>query len=247
MTSTTSPAAVTAAGSPGREDVHAVWDGHPDEDYRRDMSHWRGHGRWPDERWSAIGATTVASLRRSAALLGREVPTGPLLEWGPGGGANLVACSAPGRRLYGADISEKNLDECARVLAEVDPAPEFHPVLVGDDPGSVAAAIEDPIEVFVSTAVFQHFPSREYGGEVLRVVADLLAPGALGSVQIRYDDGTAKYRQKQDSYFSRHVTFTAYPLEEFWELIASVGLLPFAISDVNAEVNYATFSFATRS
>lgn len=107
-------------------------------------------------------------------------------------------------------------------------------------------AIGEPIEVFVSTAVFQHFPNREYGGEVLRTVADLLAPGALGSVQIRYDDGTPRYRQKQDSYFSGHVTFTAYPLDDFWELIKSVGLLPFSISDVDTEVNYATFSFTSR-
>lgn len=227
--------------------MHAVWDGHPNEDYRRDMSHWRGHGRWPDESWTAIGASTVDALRRSAAMLGRDVPTGPLLEWGPGGGANLVACSAGARRLYGADISEKNLDECARVLAELDPSPQFRPVLVGDDPGTVVEAIDAPVDVFVSTAVFQHFPSREYGGEVLRTVADLLAPGALGCVQIRYDDGTPKYRQKQDSYFSRHITFTAYPLDDFWDLIKSVGLQPFNISALNTDVNYATFSFVARS
>lgn len=70
----------TSTGSPGRDDAHAVWDGHPDEDYRRDMSHWRGHGRWPEEQWAAIDASTVASLRRSAGLLGRDVPAGPMLE-----------------------------------------------------------------------------------------------------------------------------------------------------------------------
>jgi hypothetical protein len=224
--------------------VIAVWDGHPDEDYRRDMSHWRGHGRWPDEKWAAIGAATLRSIRRAATTLGRDVPTGPLLEWGPGGGANLVACAGISQRLYGADISTKNLAECARVLAELDPSPEFRPILVGDDPTAVAAAIDEPIEVFVSTAVFQHFPTREYGGEVLRTVAGVLAPGALGCVQIRYDNGTPKYLQKQDDYFARHVTFTSYPLDEFWDLIKSVGLQPLDISGLNGKVNYATFSFA---
>ena len=208
------------------------------------MSHWRGHGRWTDDKWAAIGAATVASIRRAARALGRDVPTGPLLEWGPGGGANLVACAGVSQLLYGADISMTNLQECARVLAELDPSPEFRPILVGEDPASVIDAIDQPIELFVSTAVFQHFPTREYGGDVLRVVTKLLAPGALGCVQIRYDNGRTKYQQKHDDYFTRHVTFTSYPLDEFWDLIKSVGLHPLDISRVNSKVNYATFSFA---
>lgn len=83
-----------------------------------------------------------------------------LLEWGPGGGANLLAFAGSSRRLYGADISTKNLAECASVLAELDPSPEFRPILVGDDPTTVADAFDEPIDVFVSTAVFQHFPMR---------------------------------------------------------------------------------------
>ena len=155
----------------------------------------------------------------------------------------MVAFAGTSQRLYGADISTKNLAECARVLAELDPSPEFQPILVGDDPTTVAKVIEEPIDVFVSTAVFQHFPTREYGGEVLRAVADVLAPGALGCVQIRYDDGTPRYLQKQDDYFARHVTFTSYPLDGFWDLISNVGLQPLDISALNSDVNYATFSF----
>ena len=243
MNLTSAEETLTAAQPPGRDDVVAVWEGHPDEDYRRDMSHWRGQGRWAEDKWAAIGAATVRALLRTAQTLGRDVPTGPLLEWGPGGGSNLVACAGISQRLYGADISAKNLSECARVLAELHPAAEFRPIVVGDDPSTVADAISEPIELFVSTAVFQHFPTREYGGEVLRVVAGLLAPGALGCVQIRYDDGTPKYLQKQDDYFARHVTFTSYQLDEFWDLIKSVGLRPLDISALNTKVNYARFSF----
>lgn len=221
----------------------AVWDEHPDEDYRRDMSHWRSHGRWAQEKWAAIGAETVATIRRAATIAGRDIPTGALLEWGPGGGANLSACAGQYQRLYGADISSKNLAECARVLAEHDPTPDFRPILVEDDPTAVARAVDEPIEVFVSTAVFQHFPSREYGCEVLRIVAGLLAPGGLGCVQIRYDNGREKYQQKHEDYFARHVTFTSYPLDTFWNLIESVGLRPLDISSVTSKVNYATFSF----
>jgi Methyltransferase domain len=243
MTSPTTEQSLTSSGPPVFDEVIAVWDGHPDEAYRRDMSHWRGHGRWPDDKWLAIGAATLHSIQRAARTLGRDVPKGPLLEWGPGGGSNLVACAGISQRLYGADISTKNLAECARVLAELDSSPEFRPILVGDHPTTVTDAIDEPIDLFVSTAVFQHFPTREYGGEVLRAVAGALAPGALGCVQIRYDDGTPKYLQKEADYFARHVTFTSYPLDGFWDLIKSVGLQPLDISAVNSKVNYATFSF----
>ena len=93
----------------------------------------------------------------------------------------------------------------------------------------VSNEINEPIDVFVSTAVFQHFPSREYGGEVLRVVAGLLAPGGLGCVQIRFDNGREKYQQKHEDYFARHLTFTSYPLDTFWSMIESVGLQPLDI------------------
>jgi cyclopropane fatty-acyl-phospholipid synthase-like methyltransferase len=243
MSSTITGHGPTSSQLPGHDDVIAVWDEHPDEDYRRDMSHWRGHGRWADETWTAIGAATVTAIHRAAKALGREIPTGPLLEWGPGGGANLAAFAGISQRLYGADISMKNLAECARMLAEFDPPPEFRPILVGEDPNTVTDAIDEPIDVFVSTAVFQHFPTREYGSEVLRAVTNVLTPGALGCVQIRYDDGTPKYLQKQDDYFGRHVAFTSYPLDEFWDMINSVGLEPLDISALNSSVNYATFSF----
>jgi hypothetical protein len=245
MNTTSAEQVLTSSGPPKPDDVVAVWEGHPDEAYRRDMSHWRGHGRWAEETWASIGAATVASFRRAARTLGRELPTGAVLEWGPGGGSNLVACAGISQRLYGADISSKNLAECARVLAELDPAPEFRPILVGEDPTAVAAEIDAPIELFVSTAVFQHFPTREYGVEVLRTVADVLARGALGCVQIRYDDGTPKYQSKQDDYFAKHVTFTSYQLDEFWDLLKSVGIRPLEISSVNSKVNYATFLFVT--
>ena len=220
-----------------------MWDRHPDEDYRRDMSHWRSHGRWAEEKWAAIGAGAVASIQRAAILAGRDVPTGALLEWGPGGGAILNACAGRFQRLYGVDISSKNLDECARILAEHEPTPDFRPVLIGDDLNVVTTAIHEPIDVFISKAVFQHFPSREYGLEVLEVVAGLLAPGGIGCVQIRYDNGREKYQQKHEDYFTRHTAFTSYPLDTFWNLIESAGLRPLDICAVNSKVNYATFTF----
>lgn len=112
---------------PAPRDLTGVWESHPDEDYRRDMSHWRGHGRWPDHAWAAIGVATRTQVGGAAAMLGREVPRGPLLEWGPGGGTNLAAFVGVASHLYGADLSQRNLDECVRVLGELDRPPRVHP------------------------------------------------------------------------------------------------------------------------
>jgi hypothetical protein len=232
---------VVAPTTPTHGDVVHVWEGHPDEDYRRDMSHWRGHGRWPDEKWQRIGEQTRACVGRMAAMLGRPIPRGSLLEWGPGGGANLAAFTGLSSRMYGVDVSAKNLEESARVIAGT--ATEFTPILLEGDPRSVASEVDAPIELFVSTAVFQHFPTTQYGRDVLSTVAGLLAPGAMCCVQIRYDDGTPKYRPKEADYFARHVTFTSYALDEFWDMIAEVGLEPLCITDVNSAVNYAAFCF----
>ena len=228
---------------PTHDDLVYVWEENPDEEYRRDMSHWRGHGRWPDEKWTQIGASTRACVERAAAMLGSPIPTGVLLEWGPGGGANLGAFADVAPTMYGVDVSAKNLEECERVLAECSDPPTFHPILLADDPVSAAAEVSAPVDLFISTAVFQHFPSAAYGHLVMSTVAALLAPGALGCVQIRYDDGTPKYRSKAVNYLSRHVTFTSYALSEFWDLIGEVGLQPMTITDLNTEVNYATFCF----
>ena len=124
---------------PTHRDLTGVWESHPDEDYRRDMSHWRGHGRSPDDAGAAIGVATRAAVRGAAAMLGREVPRGPLLEWGPGGGTNLAAFVGVSSCLYGADLSPRNLAECTRVLGELDQPPRFTPIVVGDDPAAIAA------------------------------------------------------------------------------------------------------------
>ncbi len=228
---------------PSYEDVAFVWNDHPNDEYRHDQSHWRNQGRWDADSWSAIGRSTLESVRAAAMMLGRSVPTGPLLEWGPGGGTNLVAFSATSSKLYGVDVSTNNLDEAGRVLGELDHPPPFVPIVVGSDPTAVADEIDEPVDVFVSTAVFQHFPSREYGGDVLRTVARTLSPQAIGMIQIRYDNGSPKYQQKNADYKRQHITFTSYPLDEFWDLLLAVGLRPLAITDLRSPYNYATYTF----
>jgi SAM-dependent methyltransferase len=232
---------------PEREIVE-VWERHPDEAYRRDISHWRGEGRWTQERWLALGKVTNRRLndlfravrRRMADAAGRVV-----LEWGPGGGANVFALADWASLIYGVDISQANLDECMRIDHETR-AGLFRPILLSSaEPAAATAQLERPVDVFISTAVFQHFPSKDYGRQVLDAVRGVMASDGLGYVQIRYDDGTPKYQPKPLSEYRRsHMTATSYGLAEFWNLLVDARFAPIKIANLNTRLNYASFYFA---
>ena len=238
-----------ADGAPSvHDEITTVWESHEDEHYRQDQSHWRGVGRWDDQTWTELGQGMVQHVEDLYRTAGRPWPAERpvLLEWGPGGGANLHAMADRAGTMYGVDISVKNLEETGRVLAEL-PGSAFVPVLLDGEPDTVAASIDQPVDLFVSTAVFQHFPSRDYGAEVLRTMREVMAPGGLGYVQIRYDDGTERYRPKSvTEYRERHITATSYPLSDFWQLLHDAGFRPLAMSNLNTAINYAGFSFACR-
>jgi Methyltransferase domain len=232
---------------PPRQDLAEVWERHPDEAYRRDISHWRGEGRWTDERWDAIGRATkrrVKGLFRTAGRRMAHAPSRVVLEWGPGGGANVVALADWASVVYGVDVSQANLDECSRVVDEAG-AGVFRPVLLTGEPSSALESVEQPIDLFVSTAVFQHFPSKAYGRAVLEAVRPAMAPSGLGYVQIRYNDGRREYRPKPlADYRQSHITATSYGLAEFWRLLVQTGYAPMKIANLNTHVNYASYYFA---
>src|SRR4051812_21434911 len=80
------------------------WSRSAVEDIKRDLSHWKGSGRWADERsWRQIGEDHFALYRALLHLVDRQVPVRSMLEWGPGGGANAVRFGREIPRLYGVD------------------------------------------------------------------------------------------------------------------------------------------------
>ncbi|KJF70185.1 class I SAM-dependent methyltransferase [Agrobacterium arsenijevicii] len=225
-----------------------VWERYEDEEWRQDQSHWRGVGRWKDDkRWQAIGKHTLSKLRATWRLLDRPHFPEPFvaLEWGPGGGTNLFAMQRLCRTYYGVDISPSNLAECERMITQEGHSNLFTPVLLTAQPSDILAIVKEPIDVFISTAVFQHFPSKEYGIEVLRAIKAVSKPGTLGVVQIRYDNGNEKFRSITDlsEYRERHITANSYQIDEFWKILRDTGFSPLMIRDINAQVNYATFIF----
>jgi ubiquinone/menaquinone biosynthesis C-methylase UbiE len=231
------------------EVAKSVWESHKKEEYRQDQSHWRGVGRWADdERWQGIGKNSLKRMETFFKMndrnLAQEAPL-TILEWGPGGGANLFGFRDVASRYIGVDISQKNLNEAARMISE-EGYSNFDPVLLDGPPSEIFPDQSDFVDVFLSTAVFQHFPSKSYGIEVLGVVHRILRRNGLGLIQIRFDDGKEKFQpiKSLDEYAKKHITANSYRLEEFWEALIDVGLTPFMIQQISNKSNYATFYFA---
>jgi hypothetical protein len=79
------------------------------------------------------------------------------------------------------------------------------------------------VDLFFSVAVFQHFPSKAYTREVLEIAADLMREGGHGFVQVRYDDGSEKLKQKDGDYAKNVIYMTSFTTEEFSALLAGTG------------------------
>lgn len=222
-------------------DSREVWSGSEDSDSMRDLSHWRGQGRWDDAAWRAIGEQNwqmFEDLRRYAPT---DWAPRVMMEWGSGGGGNAVRFLQEFETCYGVDISQPNLDECAKQM-EQEGLREFVPLLVPvDHPEAAAKMVEQPLDFFLSTAVYQHFPGQAYAERVNRVVCEMLRPGGLALIQIRYDDGRRRFRRKVRDYRKHFVTFTSFYVDEFWLKLEEAGLEPLQVRLRPRAPNYAYY------
>ncbi|MDW9551607.1 MULTISPECIES: methyltransferase domain-containing protein [Sinorhizobium] len=227
--------------------IKSIWNDKDDEKYRQDVCHYRGIGRWADDTlWRGIGQSSLEKIQFLWRLLDRSKDSLRdlvVLEWGPGGGANAYGLQGISRRYYGVDISEKNLAECQRLMREEGRPDYVVPVLLDGSPLEIIDRVADPVNIFLSTAVFQHFPSKEYGFEVLKALRAVCTKGAAGFIQIRFDNGNTKYRgiDNIDEYATRHITATSYQLDQFWVGIQGAGFRPLSINALGLTNNYATF------
>lgn len=230
-----------------------VWENCDNQEYRESFSHWQGSQGFQGEHWNAVGEKTHAVLSRYLPLFSTTFQARwhtnqlAMLEWGPGGGSNLFKFAAQSRLQYAVDLSAKNLGECAARLG--DQAARFRPLVLSGPPESVQTEVGEPLDLFVSTAVFQHFPSKHYGLEVLACVQALLASGGVGYIQIRYDNGNPIYLPKTIDSYGRslgHAFATSYPLDLFAYILDKLGfeVLSARIEDPN--INYAGFVFQKR-
>lgn len=220
-----------------------VWSSSSESDRVRELSHWLGYGMWRDEdRWRGIGTRVRARFGELSRFLNTPAKADRVLEWGSGGGAIAVEMGKGTSAYYGVDVSAENLAECARRCG-AEGVGSFSPILIGDTPEKALEGIEGTIDLFVSIAVFQHFPGKDYGRRVLDVVAKLLKPGGMGIVQFRYDDGTERFLPKTGNYREHFVYFTSYQLVEFWEALKAAGLRPLYLGNFDPKTNYASVYF----
>ena len=225
-------------------DASEYWSGSETGVDRRDMSHWLGEGRWADEaEWRRIGEEHFELYRTLSNLTGRTAPIRTIMEWGQGGGANAIRFANEVSVYIGVDISGPNLKECARQL-ESRGHQNFRGILIdATNPEAILAECGGPIDFFLSTAVFQHFPNKDYGVRVTKIAHQLLAEDGIAMIQTRYDNGSDYYKPKTRDYKKNVITFTSYIIEEYWNLARDLGFRPLAVV-LRPETNYAYYLLA---
>ena len=187
----------------------------------QDYSHWCGSSRWNTERWSEYGRRNVGFalgtiLEASGPAFIEQARTGSALEWGCGGGANVIALYEYFREVSGVEIAGPTLEECRR-QAMRHGKKNFQGCLI--DSGRPESALEKigrgSLDFVLSIEVFQHFPSKDYTARVLQVISELLKDGALAWIQVRDDDGSPKLRQKHADYAANMIYMTSFTAEAF--------------------------------
>jgi hypothetical protein len=196
----------------------------------RDQAHWCGVMRWPVERWTAYGDFYVAyALDLLGRFAGRafveDLGRKTALEWGCGGGANIRCLCKAFVRVYGLDISAATLNACERQMKKCNLS-NFTGVLIpSEEPRAVLATVPPgTVDFILSIAVFQHFPSKDYTQRVLQAMEALLQENGLALIQVRYFDGSEKYRQKDGDYAKNVITMTSFIFEEFRRQLRQAGL-----------------------
>jgi hypothetical protein len=221
-------------------DAGNFWSKSHNDEGTQDLSHWVGKGRWIDKNsWEDIGNKHFKMFEDICLLTGKK-PKKSMLEWGPGGGANAVRFSMFFDEYFGVDISNANLAECKHQL-QIRSFGKFHSILIKPDkPEDCLQSISEPIEFFLSTAVYQHFPGKEYGVLVTETAYKLLVSGGFAIIQIRYDDGEVAFQSKDRDYNINAITFTSYRIEEFWGIAILCGFKPLMVN-LEPDSNYAYY------
>ncbi|MGW5723349.1 class I SAM-dependent methyltransferase [Amycolatopsis sp. NPDC003865] len=198
--------------------------------------HWKANSHWKasdpfagNDVWARIGAEHLTMFEAGARMVGSARPWNHVVEWGCGGGANAVHFAPRCGEFIGVDISPETLDECRRqVAATCDTSFRAIEIAV-DHPEAALREIDVKCDIFLCFYVFELIPTPAYGERLLRIARELLAPGGLALVQIKYDTGRWRTRPRHRSYRSGLAEMTTYPIDSFWQLATKCGLTPHAV------------------
>jgi SAM-dependent methyltransferase len=253
------PERITSAGTVARQllgfrepedrligDSQIYWNKSADE-LRKQNSHWRGVGIFADDlRWLTIGKGHLELYEQFSRVVKFERRIERVVEWGCGGGMNAVHFARLASEFVGIDISGESLEECKRQMTMFGLS-NFRAVLIkASDPEAVLEEVQLPCDLLISTYVFELLPTREYGFRVLRIAYQLLAPGGLAMIQIKYSEGDKQTWSRPWAYARNLAWNVTYRIEEFWLAAQACGFTPKMVTLLPAQPlvndrNYAYF------
>ena len=191
-----------------------------DTDHVKDMSHQYKSGRWNYSEWNALGVTMFIRLTHILNITGNgDKHQMSLTEFGCGGGANLHFMQQHSDfHLCGVDISQKTLDAARDGLPDSVNLIHYDPA----DPAAMIDALPYTADIFLSTYVFQHFPSWEYTEEVLKLMTQMIRVDGVFLVQYRFrkaaTSGSLFPGGKYEDQFIRAATFDPQELEDLFTM-----------------------------
>lgn len=211
-------------------DAHSYWSEPGSRRWKSD-SHWRGSEAFAsDDAWLSIGREHMELAERLAPQVFADGQKPRILEWGVGGGANAVAFAPRASEFIGVDIVQASLDEAGRQVGAACSTP-FRPLVVDiDAPESVLSLVPERCDLFLCFYVFELLPSEAYGLRLLKVAFDLLEPGGIALIQIKYATQDPRTRSRGFDYRRNMASMTAYPIDEFWLHAQRTGFVPLAVS-----------------
>jgi len=227
------------------QDSHRFWNDPSNPDLKK-LMHWRGEGPFADDDlWLSLGRWHHELFERAASWAGMSTPLEGVVEWGCGGGMNAVQFAPAAEVYYGVDINQESLRECARQV-EAEDAGQFVPVLIeASEPEAAVGQIPIPCDLFFSSYTFEGFPSPAYGLRVMRIAFDLLRPGGIALVQVRYHSGPGLLTLGRRKYETTWPRTTSYAIDGFWELCEEIGFDPMFVTLVpeQPELNETRYAY----
>ncbi|MGH8866744.1 MAG: class I SAM-dependent methyltransferase [Actinomycetes bacterium] len=210
-------------------DSQAYWQGESGTRWRK-SSHWRGDDGLSEEQWDQLGREHLRLFDRLVRVLGTETPMPRVVEWGCGGGSNAVHFAPRAEQFIGVDVAAASLAECEKQVERVCTTP-FQGVLAkAPEPEAAARQVSQPCDLFLCLHVLECLPTPEYGLRVMRIARDMLRPGGLAFVQVKYSTTSWRTKPRRRSYRHSFGQMTTYRIEEFWTSMQECGLRPEAVS-----------------
>ena len=219
----------------------------------QDQSHWCGAQRWMEDRWLKYGDAyfdlTLQFLERFAPRnYMNELAQKTALEWGCGGGAIARPLCESFFTVYGIDISRASLIECERRMTKLGHKNFVHIPFAAPNPENVLQDVASAsVDLIISVGVFQHFPSKRYTRRVLGIMEKILKLDGYALLQVRYDDGSPKVRQKDRDYARNVIYMTSFAPEEFADMLSEVGLCVLLRErDIDGHPDYHDYYFVRK-